>query len=77
MSIAVDLSPADVAFVEEQASAANLSLEVFAYDAIMKAANNAAYLAKLELADRQLREGKVKTFTAEEWEKFVNEQDIY
>ncbi len=68
MSITVDLSPADVAFVEEQANAANLSREVFARDAIMKAANNAAYLAKLDEADRQLREGQFRVFTMEELE---------
>ncbi|MBR3623453.1 MAG: hypothetical protein IKN43_08935 [Selenomonadaceae bacterium] len=58
MSIAVELSPIEHEFVKAQAVAANLSVELFAHDAIMKAANNAAYIAKLEKADKQLREGK-------------------
>ncbi|MBO6178277.1 MAG: hypothetical protein J6O04_03815 [Selenomonadaceae bacterium] len=76
MTIAVELSPSDVAFVKSQAFAANLSVETFARDAIMKVANNAEYMAKLNESDEQIKGGKVKRFTAEEWEKFVNEQDV-
>lgn len=58
MSITIDLSPADVQFVQEQAAAGNISVEQFSKDAIMKAARNAAYLAKLDRAFKQSIEGK-------------------
>ncbi len=76
MTLAVEFSEADADFIEKQANAADLSVELFARDAIIKAAHNAAYIEKLNRADDELKEGKFKTFTAEEWEKFVNEQDI-
>ena len=41
-----------------------------------KAINNARYLAKLYRSIQQFKEGKVVTFTDEEWEKFVNEQEL-
>jgi len=43
---------------------------------ILKALNNAFYLAGLERSIKQFDEGKVVKFTAEEWEAFVNEQSI-
>lgn len=58
MSITIDLSPAEVQFVQEQAAAGNISVEQFSKDAIMKAARNAAYLAKLDRAFKQSIEGK-------------------
>ena len=58
MSITIDLSPADAQFVQEQAAAGNISVEQFSKDAIMKAARNAAYLAKLDRAFKQSIEGK-------------------
>lgn len=76
MSITINLSPADVQFVQEQAIAGNVSIEQFSRDAIMKAARNAAYLAKLEQSRKQIEQGKVVRFTDEEWEKFTNAQDI-
>jgi len=42
-----------------------------------RAINNARYLAMLAESIRQDKEGKVVTFTDEEWEKFVNEQDLH
>ena len=68
MPLAVNLSPAEIEFVESQAVAANISVELFAHNAIMKAANNAAYLAKLDRADEQIRQGKVIYKTMEELE---------
>ena len=41
-----------------------------------KAINNARYLAMLDESIQQIKEGKVVTFTDEEWEKFVNEQNL-
>lgn len=57
MSITIDLSPADVEFVQAQATAGNVSIEEFSREAVMKAARNAAYLAKLDRAFRQSVEG--------------------
>ena len=43
---------------------------------IGKAIHNAKYFAMLEEREREIKEGKVVSFTAEEWEKFVNEQEF-
>ena len=43
---------------------------------ILKALRNARYLADLERSIKQFDEGKVVKFTAEEWETFVNGQDL-
>ena len=37
----------------------------------------ARFYAEIERSDRQLREGKVITFTDEEWEKFINAQNLH
>ncbi len=44
---------------------------------IFKALHNARYLAGLERSIKQFDEGKVVTFTPEQWEAFVNEQDLH
>ncbi|MBO4401283.1 MAG: hypothetical protein J5809_05510 [Selenomonadaceae bacterium] len=41
-----------------------------------RALRNARYLTKLDESNRQFKEGKVVSFTAEEWEKFTNEQAV-
>ncbi len=76
MTVSLDFTPNDAAFIESQAIAANLTVEDFSRAAILKAANNAAYLNKLEKSEKQIKEGQVKTFTAEEWERFVSEQEV-
>ena len=43
---------------------------------IFKALRNARYLAGLERSIKQFDEGKIVKFTAEEWEAFVNEQNL-
>ena len=58
MSITIELSPADVEFVQAQAAAGNVSIEEFSREAIMKAARNASYLAKLDRAFKQSIEKK-------------------
>ena len=58
MSITIDLSPADIEFVQAQAAAGNVSVEEFSREAIMKAARNASYLAKLDRAFKQSVEGR-------------------
>ena len=58
MSITIDFSPSDVQFIQEQATAGNISIEQFSREAILKAARNAAYLAKLDRAFKQSVEGK-------------------
>ena len=42
-----------------------------------KAGRNARYLAKLDKSIRQDKEGKLVKFTDEEWEKFVDGQELY
>ena len=37
----------------------------------------ARFYAMLERSDKQFKEGKVVTFTDEEWEAFVNAQNIH
>ena len=65
MAMVVEFSPTEEEFIHAQAVAANLSAELFARDAVLKAARKAAYIAKLDRADRQLKEGKgvYKTMT--------------
>ena len=65
MAMVVEFSPTEEEFIHAQAVAANLSAELFAHDAVLKAARKAAYIAKLDRADRQLKEGKgvYKTMT--------------
>ena len=43
---------------------------------IFKALHNACYLSGLERSIKQFEEGKVVNFTAEQWEAFVNEQNL-
>ena len=37
----------------------------------------ARFYADIERSDKQLKEGKVITFTDDEWEKFINEQNLH
>ena len=42
-----------------------------------KAINNARYLATLDESLKQAKEGKIVSFSGEEWEKFVGEQEFH
>ena len=44
---------------------------------IGKAMRNARYLAMLDESFKQAREGKIVSFTEEEWENFTNEQELH
>ena len=44
---------------------------------IGKAMRNARYLAMLDRGFKQMKEGGGVFFTESEWEKFVNEQEIF
>ena len=44
---------------------------------ILKAIRNARYLAMLDRSFKEIEEGKVVSFTDEEWEAFVNAQDLH
>ena len=44
---------------------------------IGKAMRNARYLAMLDESFKQVREGKIVSFTEEEWENFTNEQELH
>ncbi len=48
MSVMLDYAPDDIALIQEQARASNTSVEEFIRQASLKAARNAAYLAKLD-----------------------------
>ena len=45
----------------------------FAHEAMMKAARNAEYLAKLDRADEQIKSGKYRVVSWEELENLVDE----
>ena len=44
---------------------------------LLKALHAARYYAMLDRSFKQIEEGKVVTFTDEEWEAFVNAQDVH
>ena len=44
---------------------------------IGKAMRNARYLAMLDESFKQAHEGKIVSFTEEEWENFTNEQELH
>ena len=71
MSITIDLSPEDTAFVEEQAKTENLTAEAFSKAAVMKAARNAAYMESIRRAKKNLDEGKGVWVTDEELRRIV------
>ncbi len=71
MSITIDFSPDDMQILQTQAAEGNVSVEQFSHDAIMKAARNAAYLAKLDKGFKQMEEGKFTHFTDEELRQMV------
>ncbi|MBR3457416.1 MAG: hypothetical protein IKH16_04590 [Selenomonadaceae bacterium] len=71
MSITIDFTPAETQLLQAQATAANISVEEFSRKAIMKAANNAAYLAMLDKSFQQAEEGKGTYLTDEELRKLV------
>jgi len=76
MSITLDFSPADIQLIQEQANASNVSVEQFSHEAIMKAARNAAYMAKIDRGIKQMHEGTGKFFTDEELEALFNGNNI-
>ncbi len=75
MSITINFSPADVEFIAAQAAAGNVSLEEFSKQAILKAAQNAAYLAMLDRSRQEAREGKVIAKTMTELEAMAADDD--
>lgn len=76
MSITIDLSPADIQLVQEQATVSNVSIEQYSREAIMKTARNAAYLAKIDRAHEQMQAGTGKRFTLDELGAFINGDTI-
>lgn len=76
MSVMLDYAPDDIALIQEQAKASNTSVEEFIRQASLNAARNAAYLAKLDRSREEFQQGKIVAFTDEEWEKYINAQDI-
>lgn len=76
MSITIELSPADIEFVQAQAAAGNVSVEEFSREAIMKAAHNASYLAKIDHAFQQMHDGTGTILTDKELKALVYENNI-
>ena len=72
MSITIDFTPADIQLIQQQATAGNVSIEQFSREAILKAARNAEYVAKLKKSEEQINQGNVVKFSDEEWESFIN-----
>ena len=54
----------------------NMNVEEFSHAAAIKTARNAAYLAKLDRAFKNMEEGKGVMVTDAEWEHFVHEQEV-
>lgn len=77
MAVTLDYAPDDIALIQEQARASKTSVEEFIRQSSIKAAKNAAYLAKLDRSREQLEQGQTVAFTDEEWEKYINAQDIH
>ena len=73
MTFSVTLNDTDAALVEEYTKSNNISASDFARESMMKAARNAAYLAKLAHADEQIRNGQVVVKTWDELEAMANE----
>ena len=76
MSITIELSPAELELVKTQADSKNVSVEDFSREAVMKQAGNAAYMAKINRAIKNLDEGKGKFFTDKELEELFNGNGI-
>ena len=68
MTISITLNEAESALVSEYAEKSQVSVAEFARAAITKAARNAEYLAKLNRANEQIRNGQVVVKTMEELE---------
>ena len=71
MSLTIDLSPADVEFIRIQAMENNVSIEEFSYEAIMKAALNAAYLTRINQAKKNADLGHCTYVTDDELREIV------
>ncbi|HCB93284.1 MAG TPA: hypothetical protein DEP57_05665 [Selenomonas sp.] len=76
MSITLEFSPADMELIQEQAKASNRSAEDFIREAAAKSARNAAYLARIDRATKNLDEGRGKFFTDEELEALFNGNSV-
>ena len=68
MTVTLNLNEAESALLSEYAEKSQVSVEDFIHKAAMKAARNAEYLAKLDRADEQIRNGQVVVKTMEELE---------
>lgn len=73
MTVSVNFNEADSTLLENAASHNQISASEFVHEAAMKAARNAAYLAKLNRADEQIKSGKYRIVSWEELEALANE----
>ena len=76
MTLAFNFDDIDTKLIQRSAAKQNLSLVEFARQAMLKAAHNAEYLSMLDESRRQIAEGKIVSFSDEEWDKFVQEQEL-
>ena len=68
MTVTLNFNDEEAALLSEYAEKSQVSVENFILKAAMKSARNAAYLAKLDRADEQIRNGQVVVKTMEELE---------
>ena len=76
MSITIDFIPADLQLLQEQAAAGNVSVEEFIRNSSMKSARNAEYLARLDRAFQNMKEGKGTKLTWEQLERLADGKDF-
>ena len=76
MSITFDIDALDAKLIQQQAASSNMDVSDFAREATMKAARNAAYLAKIDRGIKQMHEGSGTIFTDEELRKLIYGDNI-
>ena len=68
MTVTLNLNEAESALVSKYAAQSQVSVEHIILESAMKSLRNAEYLAKLNRADEQIRNGQVVVKTMEELE---------
>ena len=73
MGLSVNFNESDSTQIENVANNNKISAPEFVREVTMKAVRNAAYLAKLNRADEQIKSGKYRIVSWEELEALANE----
>ena len=72
MLLSINLSDSDAALFQDYANERNISVAEAMLQSMRKSVHNAAYLAKLELAREQVKQGHVVFKTMDELEEMAN-----